>query len=332
MYRRIALAAPFLIAGSGAFAQSSVTMSGYLDAGVYRDSAGTWNVGPIQRSNIAFSGVEDLGNGLAATFMLSHRFETDTGENESSNKPYFHGESTVGLKGGFGSIRLGRALDAMYGQDWQFDPWGYFDRVASPAWDLWHYNYPSDPFANRGGPDYGRINNGVFYDSPTYEGFSIHLSTAARENTRTSGFAPAEAMPLNSGTSTQPYGVSLNYNKGPFAAMVAHERNSVGNTDTFIGLKGSLGNLTAMAAWDRSVAGTSTARTVTAGLQYTIGPAMLRGGWGKVVVDGTRVEQVIGAGANYFLSKRTSLYVDLARKNYVTKNSTVYGVGMAHSF
>jgi len=122
MYRRIALAAPFLIAGSGAFAQSSVTMSGYLDAGVYRDSAGTWNVGQIQRSNIAFSGVEDLGNGLAATFMLSHRFETDTGENESSNKPYFHGESTVGLKGGFGRIRLGRALDAMYGQDWQFDP------------------------------------------------------------------------------------------------------------------------------------------------------------------------------------------------------------------
>jgi len=139
-------------------------------------------------------------------------------------------------------------------------------------------------------------------------------------------------MPMNPGTSTQPYGVSLNYNKGPLAAMVAHERNSVGNTDTFIGLKGSLGNLTAMAAWDRSVAGTSTARTVTAGLQYTIGAAMLRGGWGKVVVDGTRVEQVIGAGANYFLSKRTSLYVDLARKNYVTKNSTVYGVGMAHSF
>lgn len=160
-----------------AHAQSSVSISGSIDIGIYRDTNKVWNVGPIQRSNIAFSGQEDLGNGLAATFNLSQRFDPDTGALEGTpNKPLFHGESTIGLKGDFGSLKLGRRLDAMYNNDWDFDPWYYFDRVASPAWDLWHYNFPSDPKDNNGTPDYGRLNNGIFYDSPVFGGVSIHLS------------------------------------------------------------------------------------------------------------------------------------------------------------
>ena len=59
-------------------------------------------------------------------------------------------------------MRLGRALDAMYSQDWQFDAWGNYDRIASPAWDIWHFNYPFDPTADLGAPDFGRLSNGVF--------------------------------------------------------------------------------------------------------------------------------------------------------------------------
>ena len=122
------------LGASAVSAQSSVKVSGYLDIGVYRDTNKVWNVGSIQRSNIAFSGVEDLGNGYAATFKLSHRFNPDTGANESADKPFWHGESTVGLKGGFGSIQFGRRLTALGQEDYDFDPWWYFNRVASPAW------------------------------------------------------------------------------------------------------------------------------------------------------------------------------------------------------
>jgi predicted porin len=151
-------------------AQSSVTISGYLDIGIWRDTARTWQVGPIQRSFITLSGVEALGGGLAATFSLSHRFDPSTGDAEGGNKPFFHGESTVGMKGRWGSVQFGRRLDAMYKNDWEYDPWANFDRIASPAWDLWHLNFPSDPRGNGGTPEFGRLNNGIFYDSPNLPG------------------------------------------------------------------------------------------------------------------------------------------------------------------
>ena len=92
-----------------AVAQSNIEISGHLDAGVYRSTAGEWNLGTIQRSHLQFAGSRDLGDGLTATFRLRHRLDVDTGASEGSpTKPYWHGESTVGLKGGFGAIRLGR--------------------------------------------------------------------------------------------------------------------------------------------------------------------------------------------------------------------------------
>lgn len=320
MLARRMLATTLAAVAGGAGAEPSLSIGGLLDIGVYRDTAKVWNVGPIQRANITFSGEEDLGGGLAATFALNHRFEPDTGGGELTGKPFFHGESTVGLKGSLGSVRLGRALDAMYGQDWQFDAWGNYDRIASPAWDLWHFNFPSDPFADDGGPEYGRLNNGVFYDSPALYGFTLHLSTAAREDERLQPY--------------QPWGVSLNYKQGPILAMLARERNSLGDTDTFVGLTGSVGSLTVFGAWDRSetLLTQSVAKAVTLSAQYVIGAVTLRGGWGQLDVDGARRQTTLGAGVNYAFSKRTSVYVDVASKRYVSDTRSAYGVGLAHGF
>lgn len=300
-----------------AHAQSSVKISGYLDVGVYRDTSHVWNVGPIQRSNIAFSGSEDLGHGLSATFMLSTRFDTGTGALESATKPFWHGESTVGLKGAFGSVQFGRRLDATYAQDWQFDPWYYFDRIASPAWDLWHYNFPSDPRGNSGTAEYGRLNNGIFYDSPTFAGFAVHLSGSP------------ETVP---GDSKKPLSGSLTYNSERFAAMASHGRNSAGNTDNFFGAKATFSPLSIMAAYNVSKAGASKAKALTTGVEYTIGAVTLKGGWGKVEVDGTTAGKVTGAGASYALSKRTAVYADFGHKKFANDSANTYGVGVAHSF
>ena len=59
------------------WAQSSVTVGGLLDSGVFRDFDRANKVGTIQRSNVAISGFEDLGGGLKATFRLSTRFDLD---------------------------------------------------------------------------------------------------------------------------------------------------------------------------------------------------------------------------------------------------------------
>ena len=114
--------------------------------------------------------------------------------------------------------------------------------------------------------------------------------------------------------------------------MLAHEKNSAGNTDTFVGLKGTISGLGLMGVFDRSEAAGSVAKAVTLGVQYTLGLTTLNAGWGKVDVDGARAEQVTSVGAVYALSKRTNVYADLANKKFSSGSKTVYGAGVSHSF
>jgi predicted porin len=313
-----------LAAAATSHAESSVTISGLIDVGIYRGFDETKNVGTIQRSNLAFSGSEDLGNGLAATFRLSHRLEADTGQPEGAgSKPFWQGESTVGLKGGWGSLRIGRALDAVWANDWAYDPWYNFNRIASPAWQYWHYNYSSDRTSNNGSPEYGRLANGLFYDSPSFSGFSVHLS-GAFENSSVAG----------AGTENNT-GLSLNYDQGPLSLMLAHSKNSSGDTVTFVGARYSWGSFSLMGAYDKSkfeAAVDSDAKTYTLGATYKVGAVELKAGYGHLDLDGAR-SQFLGLGADYWLSKRTSVYFSAGHsKPDGGDSSSAYGVGVAHSF
>ncbi len=109
----IALAA---VAASGAaFAQSSVTVYGVVDTSIAvvkgQDTvSGMLNSGAAT-SRLGFRGVEDLGNGLKANFVLEGQVDPDDGTAGGFN---FRRQSTVGLAGSFGEVRLGRALTASY--------------------------------------------------------------------------------------------------------------------------------------------------------------------------------------------------------------------------
>lgn len=316
--------AALLFASAGAHAQSSVNVSGLIDIGAFRGFDKAKHVGTIQRSNLAFSGTEDLGGGLAATFKLSHRFDADTGQQEGAgSKPFWQGESTVGLKGGWGSVRLGRALDAVWANDWAYDPWYNFNRIASPAWQYWHFNYSSDRTSNNGSPEYGRLANGVFYDSPSFGGFAFHLSGA---------FENSSAPGAGSGNNG---GVSLNYDRGPVSLMLASSKNSSDDTVTFLGAKYTIGSLSLMGAYDRSkfeAAIDSIAKVYTFGATYKLGAAELKAGFGRLDVDGAK-SQFIGLGGDYALSKRTSVYASAGRnKPSGGQSASAYGVGVAHSF
>lgn len=320
MRRAAAFAGASLVVASSpfAFAQTrGLTLSGAVDTGIYRDSNRTWQVGPIQRSFLRLDGVEDLGGGVAATFALSHRFDSGDGRLESSTKPFWYGESTVGLKGPFGAVQVGRRLDALYSLDWEFDPWANYDRVASPAWDLWHTLYPSDPQGNSGSPEYGRLDNGVFYDSPSVGGFSLHLSGSA------------ERRP---GDERRARGAAVRYAGGPFSAVLARQQNARGDTVSFGGLKTVIGDLSLMGVLDVSRSDASTARAYTLGATYTWGRVTLKAGWGRLRVDGATAQSMVGLGATYALSKRTSVYLDVAHKRLAQRDVTLPGVGIAHAF
>jgi predicted porin len=305
-----------------AWAQSSVSINGLIDGGMFRDFSGANHVGTIQRSNMALSGQEDLGNGLKAVFRLSTRFELGTGASEDAGfKPYWHDESTVGLQGGWGTIRLGRALTALWAQDWKFDPWANFNRIASPAWHQWHYLTPSDPYANNGTPEYGRLSSGVFYDSPTMGGFTLHLSAS-----------PERQREL--GATRRPHSIALEYERGPATAMVAFERNSIGDKVTFVAGKYRFGAAAIMAAHDdsRTGDGSGRSRATTLGASYQMGQTTFKAGYGRQRLNAS-THHFASLGADYALSRRTMLYASLGhKKDAHEKSRTAFGVGMSHAF
>lgn len=314
--RRHLLSTGFMLVSGAAMAQSGVTISGSLDVGVYRDKAGLTNLGTIKRSHIQFDGTEDLGGGLVATFKLRQRLDVDTGTLEGAGtKPAWHGETTVGLKGAFGALRLGRAVDAIQSHDWAFDAWGNFSRIASPAWDLWHWNYSADPV----GGGSGRVANAVFYDSARFANFSAHVSYSPEK--------PADA------TGTTRAG-ALVYNDGRTRAMLGAGKNSVGAKETSLGLRSRFADLTLMGMYNVSKsASRSEAKVTTLGATYALGATTLKAGWGRADVDGVTKQRVLSVGANHELSKRTSVYLDVASKRYISDGTRqVYGVGLTHNF
>ncbi|MDR6212328.1 porin [Paracidovorax wautersii] len=305
-----------------AAAQSDVSVSGFVDGGVFRDFDKTSKAGTIQRSNLAFQGIEDLGGGMQATFRLSTRFDIDTGTPEGEGaKPFWHDESTVGLKGEWGAVRLGRALSAMWAQDWQFDPWANFNRISSPAWYFWHAQTPTDRASNNGSPEYGRMANGVFYDSPTLGGFTVHLSASPERTT-----AP--------GSRGRGHSASLNYSQGPVSAMLAHERNGSGDRDLFVAGKYDFGAVAVMGAYDDSrTAGPEVrARAATLGAAYTVGATVFKAGYGRQRI-GDATNHFASLGADHALSKRTTVYASLGHQRYEDQPSrTAFGVGIGHAF
>lgn len=105
-----------LTATGGALAQSSsVTLFGVVDASVAHVSTKDGSVtglanGGNASSRLGFRGVEDLGNGLKASFWLEGGINVDDGGSGFK----FDRRSTIGLLGNFGEVRLGRDKTPTY--------------------------------------------------------------------------------------------------------------------------------------------------------------------------------------------------------------------------
>ncbi|AKC69439.1 porin [Pandoraea oxalativorans] len=102
-----------------AFAQSGVTIGGFLDEGVavYRDSGGArlyqMQDSAIFPSKFFIRGSEDMGGGLRANFSLDSMISLSTGSlDPQSRGALFENSSWVGLsQTGIGSFRIGRQND-----------------------------------------------------------------------------------------------------------------------------------------------------------------------------------------------------------------------------
>ncbi len=122
----LALAVLGTFAGA-ASAQSSVTLFGTLDVNArYIKNDGSsrrlsLSTDGINSSQLGFMGVEDLGGGLKASFILLGGVNADVG---TTNSKFFNRRATLSLSGGFGEIRLGRDYVPTFWNDTNFDPFG----------------------------------------------------------------------------------------------------------------------------------------------------------------------------------------------------------------
>jgi len=168
-----------------AFAQSTVTLYGIVDAGVVYTthqaggSKTSIDSGQLLTSRWGLKGSEDLGGGLKANFMLESTLASDTGASGSSfgaplAPTLFDRASTVGLSGNFGSISLGR--QNMLGIDsvGLTDPLNLAYSANNPNVYYSGLNAGSAFFGNygtNGGGTALRQNNSVKYLTPMVSGF-----------------------------------------------------------------------------------------------------------------------------------------------------------------
>ena len=358
------------LAATASFAQSSVTISGIMDLGVVYTSkvatgAPKLALGAANNNRIIFSGVEDLGGGMAATFAAQVRFSPTNGTAEGSaagvpgagTRPLFQGETRVGLRGGFGAIRLGRGLTALQAPNGGYiDPWG----VSTVAGSVYAPGYATDYIA--GGE--GRT-DGIFYDSPNFSGFAASVTYSPRKvaTTTTSG----------KGFSS----VALTYNQGPIQFLVGSETNRFGDSLLNIGGNYNIGVAKLYAGYGQTKGGTAAERAgvafaagasnypftapgaqiragakataVSFGAAIPMGAATVRVGYSSVNPDAAQfanTDTKLGLGLEYALSKRTALYTNFAsftrKNNAATAAAAAAGIdnsrqtqmdfGMTHRF
>jgi predicted porin len=318
----LALAVLGAFAGA-ASAQSSVTLSGGIDAAIQRQN-GEWNMstGNSGRTNFTLSGREDLGGGMYAFFTLNHRFNQGTGAITSTD---FWRQTWVGLGGGFGNVRLGRMLPVLQTFNGDFDPFGT-ETVAS---------------THTGGLNSGstnaRVNNAIYYTSPSLGGLTLHANIAAGDNNRTGV--------------ERPVGLGVNYAAGPLRVALAYDRN--GNDHVTTGLYGSFnaGFATFMAQYEK---GDCSGAALSGGLVTCVSTTAVEAGDAKRWSLGARVPmgaatfkagylnasdeewKKIGIGLDYNLSKRTIVYTDAAKISGDGATSDAkkarFDVGIWHKF
>ena len=204
----IAIAA--LAAAGAAAAQSSVTMYGQVNTG-YEHSKTDITIGGVKTttkttgfqndrvktSRLGFKGEEALGNGLSATFALEMGFDSANGEFAESA---FNRKATVGLKGAFGEVRIGKDSTPMNEFDGSFKA---IDRTTTLAKQV----------AGRDASWEGRP-TGLFYNG-SFSGVNVSAAIGNdSERVKTAGVTTKK-------DDTAVYGLGLGYNGGAWAVGAA---------------------------------------------------------------------------------------------------------------
>lgn len=266
----------------------------------------------VTASRLGFIGAEDLGGGLSAVFNVEMGYALDTGAQSNASATFNRG-SFVGLRGGFGTVTLGRQWNV------EDDVLGrYFIFGGYAAYQFTEFAAISDTVANS-----------VKYVSPSLGGVTVR-----------------GLYGLGEGTGAHTSELAVNYAPGgplELGATYRAQNDTLGYT-TKLGTLGASYQLPATGAGTFRLHGGYAASTPQAPgtyktAAYDVGVAWTPAGMPlNVTLDyvgrdqkGTPNDSYFWrVGAEYFLSKRTAIMVNaITLRNKGAASQRFYGTGAA---
>ena len=315
--QRLMLAVLAVCGTSAAMAQSSVTIYGRVNTTIESQKySGSQSVTGMYNnaSRIGFKGVEDLGGGLKAGFVLESGFGSDDG----SGPMTFKRQSEVNLSGNFGMVRLGNFFPESYYASADYVSMHNHDTGSSadalyidPVW----LGTGTASQERNGGLGTG---NKLAYRTPSFGGLTVDASVSFHER--------------STGTAADKYGYDLaaNYAQGPLALGAGYSQKSNGQgSDKQGSLRGlyTFGQVTLGAYYqrnDETLLGSRNNFRVSG--MYVLGASEFHvnvgraNSWSKL--DNSAATQWT-LGYNYNLSKRTKVYTYYTKIN--NKANANYG-------
>ncbi|MDZ4145302.1 MAG: porin [Burkholderiales bacterium] len=350
-----------VLASCGAtMAQSSVAMFGLLDVGIEKIPGASSRVstGRGTFSSFGFRGVEDLGGGLQASFLIDTGLSTDkAGFSTQSGLASIGNRATWLSMGGkeLGKFSLGRGYAGAYFTLRRSDPTGRaFGQGTSGAMSLYSNNIQL------------RFDNLIRYETPNWNGFSADLALGLQGDAQSDTARPtvdaASATTAGSATrnissaDTVGYTLGTQYANGPVFVGV-----TVLRTPGVAGFGGaassnSKNTWTLGASYDLSVvklfAGFESDRRYSSnrsaghiGVSAPLGAGKIMAWYGQDQNGGTTLNDKVKSGSvayTYNLSKRTDVYAAVIEDSVggagVTANNsrfrdgTTTQVGIRHRF
>ncbi|AME24613.1 MAG: porin [Pseudomonadota bacterium] len=317
-----------------AYAQSSVTLYGTIDAGVgyVKTSSGArWGFidGTLSGDRWGLKGSEDLGGGLKAIFDLENGFDIANGTLGQGGKE-FGRQAFVGLTGdSWGTATIGRQYDPLVDMVQPITEDNYFGSAFATPGDVDNYDNSL------------RVSNALKYVSPNFaglqfEGLYAFSGLAGRTG---QGYTYSGAVTYNNGPLGIAGGYFLATNPNPTAGAFRDGWDPTSSSDAIFdgaintgyatakslgiargAIQYAIGSFTVGASYSNAQYKNDGASTFASTEKFNIGsafvnyqmtPAMLLGAgytYTKASGDTSAKYHQASLGADYSVSKRTDFY------------------------
>ena len=315
----------------GAFAQSSVTIGGTFDSSIVTKNTTFGNGASVSNtavgngtqgtSAIIFTGVEDLGGGLKATFRYEGDFTTAMAAGPANSIGFGGGDVFVGLEGGWGAVKLGTpntpSLSVQVARN------GFGSKIGGG-------------FGGVSGSAHVRENGSIRYDTPNFGGFSaaVYYTLGSSAVSAANGGPTAEVKAKTD--------IALFYNNGPIGAGLSFYNQDGVNSQTNLSASYDLGVAKVYAGYhteDKKSGGMSRGYNLAA--DFNVSPSLVVYGNYGILDDESALnadKRIAALGAKYSLSKRTSTYARYINEQNDNVNAAsirsanTFLVGVQHSF